>query len=474
MKNVAKFTDCVKIHFVTRKDVNFFMKYKKRHLMAAIFSAFTLISGQALAISVDNLMQIVPKDSATDKTISWQADDDRSDYSVQYRQKGSSDVKEAYVTEGKRPPIYDADNPAPYTYGAYMQKLTPATDYEYRIVDSDGATGWFPFTTTKENVNNYKVLIFGDSQSTDYGVWGQTANIAWQQNQDAAFFVNMGDITDNGQAYFQWRAWFDNADVLTSHIPFAPVMGNHEAYSMDWQFAEPYTYKALFAVPYGGPKDQNRMAYSFDYGDVHYVSLNTDEEELGSWRPTMMQDEAAWLDKDLAAAQKAGKRLIVMMHRPPWNSPYDGNLDVNGKYFMPLFDKYNVPLVFTAHEHCYERTVPIKNDQAADNGTIYIATGRSGTEAWDGSVKKPTDVIYYNPTDMPMYLTLQVEPDAFRVSAMKNDGTLIDSVSIPAKAQQAEAPAAEVKSDTAAAAPKEMKKKNVKKHKTKVNKNKQK
>lgn len=414
------------------------MKHRKSHIMAALFGALALFSGQALAISVDNLMQIVAKDSATGKTISWQADEDRSDYSVQYRQKGNQDVKQAYVTEGKRPPIYDADNPAPYTYGAYMQKLTPTTEYEYRIVDGDGATGWFTFSTTKEDLNKYKVLVFGDSQSTDYSLWGQTAQIAWQQNDDAAFFVNMGDITDNGQAYFQWRAWFDNADVLTSHIPFAPVLGNHEAYSMDWKFAEPYTYKALFAVPYGGPKDQNRMAYSFDYGDVHYVSLNTDYEELNGWRPTMMQDEADWLDKDLAAAKKAGKRLVVFMHRPPWDSPYNGTLDVNGKYFMPLFDKYDVPLVFTAHEHCYERTVPIKNDQAATEGTVYIATGRSGTESWDGSVKKPTDVIYYNPTDMPMYLTLQVEPDEFRVSALKNDGTVIDTVSIPAKHQEAE------------------------------------
>ena len=451
------------------------MKYRKRHLLAALLSAFTLFSGQAMAMSVDNLMQVVAKDSATGKTISWQYDSDRSDYSVEYRHKDQGDVQLAYVTEGKRPPIYDADNPAPYTYGAYMQKLTPATEYEYRIVNADGATDWITFSTTKEDLNKYKVLVFGDSQSTDYSVWGQTAQIAWQQNDDAAFFINMGDITDNGQAYFQWRDWFDNADVLTSHIPFAPVLGNHEAYSMDWQFVEPYTYKALFAVPYGGPKDQNRMAYSFDYGDVHYVSLNTDYEELNGWRPTMMEDEAAWLDKDLAAAKKAGKRLVVLMHRPPWDSPYNGTLDVNGKYFMPLFDKYDVPLVFTAHEHCYERTVPIKNDQAATEGTVYIATGRSGTEAWDGSVKKPTDVIYYNPMDMPMYLTLQVEPDEFRVSAMKNDGTLIDTVSIPAKHQEAEvsknadntvkAPETKTKKDKQSA--KQHAKKSVNKHKQK-------
>ena len=33
-----------------------------------------------------------------------------------------------------------------------------------------------------------------------------------------------------------------------------------------------------------------------------------------------------------------------------------------------------------------------------------------------------------------MYLTLQVEPDEFRVSAMKNDGTLIDTDFHPGQA----------------------------------------
>lgn len=149
------------------------MKYRKRHLLAALLSAFTLFSGQALAMSVDNLMQVVAKDSATGKTISWQSDSDRSDYSVEYRHKDQDDVQLAYVTEGKRPPIYDADNPAPYTYGAYMQKLTPATEYEYRIVNADGATDWITFSTTKEDLNKYKVLVFGDSQSTDYSSGGR-------------------------------------------------------------------------------------------------------------------------------------------------------------------------------------------------------------------------------------------------------------------------------------------------------------
>lgn len=407
------------------------MKPVKYYLSALLALCLLLITGRTSALSVDNLEQIIPENSATAKTISWQDTQNRSDYRVEYRKLDSEEIETVAVNAGKRPPLYNPSDPAPFTYAAYLKDLSPETTYEYRICKGDAATGWGSFTTTAENINHYKVLIFGDSQSTDYGVWGRTARTAWNHNQDAAFFVNMGDLSDNGQAYFQWRAWLANANVLTSHLPFAPVLGNHEAYSLTWQFAEPDTYRALFSVPENGPENQQRMAYSFTYGDVHYVSLNTDEEELGKNRPTMLADEAAWLDQDLAAAQKAGKRLVVFMHRPPWDGADDSKLNVNGEYFMPLFDKYQVPLVFTAHEHWYERTVPLKKNQPSEKGTVYVMTGRSGTEAYKGR-KKTVDAAFDDDTDQPMYLTLEVKPEELEVTAIKDDGSVIDRAAIPA------------------------------------------
>ena len=243
--------------------------FAKRFLLRiGLYASMSIVgipTAAAQLITIDNLTQIISKDSATSKTISWQSNALHDTYHVEYRLQGSNAIQQAYVTEPKRPPIYDYDNIPPYTYGAYMQHLQPNTAYEYRICNGEGGeTGWFSFTTTPASLNQYKVLIFGDSQSVDYSVWGKTAHIAWNNNQDAAFFVNMGDLTDNGQAWFQWRDWQNNADILTSHMPFAPVLGNHEAYSMTWQFAYPYTYKALFAVPYGSPKGQSRLTDSFD------------------------------------------------------------------------------------------------------------------------------------------------------------------------------------------------------------------
>lgn len=404
---------------------------KKIICSVLIIMAGAMVPVMADTITIHNLTYIVSEDSATSKTVSWQDQTGRTDYTVEYRKKGDKELYQAYVTEPKRPPVYDPDYVPTYTYGAYMQKLMPQTVYEYRIVNQEGTTEWFSFATTASALNEYTAIILGDSQSSDdYRVWGKTAEAAYKDAPEAKFFVNMGDLTDNGQAWYQWKAWAEYADILTSHMAAAPVLGNHETYSLDWKFSEPYTYKALFAVPYGGPKGQARMAYSFTYGDVHYVSLNTNYEELHERYPDMMEDEAAWLDADLKLAAEAGKRLVVFMHRPPWNSPYDGMLDINGQYFMPIFDKYKVLLVFTAHEHCYERTVPLTEGKPSDRGTVYIASGRSGTESWDGSRRKPTDVVYDKLLDQPMYMILHAEPDRFTVKAVKQDGTVIDTAVI--------------------------------------------
>ena len=61
-----------------------------------------------------------------------------------------------------------------------------------------------------------------------------------------------------------------------------------------------------------------------------------------------------------------------------------------------------------------------------------MTTGRSGTESYTDTVQRYCDAVYYNPVDMPMCLTLQVKPDAFVVTAYKNDGTVIDAASIAA------------------------------------------
>ena len=412
------------------------MKYRKRHLLAALLSAFTLFSGQAMAMSVDNLMQVVAKDSAIGKTISWQYDSDRSDYSVEYRHKDQGDVQLAYVTEGKRPPIYDADNPAPYTYGAYMQKLTPATEYEYRIVNADGATDWITFSTTKEDLNKYKVLVFGDSQSTDYSVWGQTAQIAWQQNDDAAFFINMGDLVDNGQDHYQWNAWFDVVGDMIARIPVVPLLGNHETYDKDWKVRMPEAYLHLFALPRIDREKYQNQFYSFDYGDVHFVVLNTQSQELADFEPSLDEDEVAWFKEDMAKTTKKWK--IVLMHKDPLQygfanrpQPREEGFSPEGRLWMPLFDQYGVDAVLSAHLHTYRDRGHIRNFQRDESGPLYLITGVAGNVQYPGLWKQHSLDEYVAPQpETDNYMTLEATDDSLTFRSFLPDGQLLEEKSI--------------------------------------------
>ena len=57
--------------------------------------------------------------------------------------------------------------------------------------------------------------------------------------KNSDFFINMGDLVDNGYDLVQWNGWFDGVEPMVNNIPVAPVQGNHETYTTDWQVAMP-------------------------------------------------------------------------------------------------------------------------------------------------------------------------------------------------------------------------------------------
>ena len=92
--------------------------------------------------------------------------------------------------------------------------------------------------------------------------------------------MNMGDLVDNGQDASQWRAWFNSVSVFSDAVPLAPVIGNHEAYNMEWKEYLPASYTHLFNVPQNGLAKYPNQFYSFDYGPVHFVVLDTNFPEM--------------------------------------------------------------------------------------------------------------------------------------------------------------------------------------------------
>ena len=370
------------------------------------------------------VMQNITADSRTLRTIVWQSKKVLPKSFVEYRKVGETNSTIIACENAD----FNTDEGVVHKHTATLANLQSGTAYEYCVGDDKTRTHWFTFTTETKVNSNYKVLVFPDSQCADYKVWQGLANVAWQRNKDAVFFINMGDLVDNGEQYFQWRAWLGAISGMVSTIPAAPIPGNHEYYTLDWKFTPAKLYENLFSLPNNGVEGLKNQTYSYDYGDVHYVVLDTQAEELAAFDADIYERQAKWLESDLKKTTKKWK--IALLHRSPFNWRQSDAPNEIGRVFLPIFDHYGVDLVFLAHIHSYSRTVPVKNFAPADKGTVYITTGRSGDKVWAGSPRKNFDKVFYNPLEQPNYLTLEVSENELYVRAVNQDGSVIDETHI--------------------------------------------
>ncbi len=119
---------------------------------------------------------------------------------MEYRLKGQNDT----LTVSAQEDFFTDDGTENLQYLGRLDNLTPETDYEYRLVSEKNASDWHSLKTARADA--FKCLIFPDSQSSDYSDWENLAQTAAKLNPDAAFFINMGDIVDNGEDHTQWQA----------------------------------------------------------------------------------------------------------------------------------------------------------------------------------------------------------------------------------------------------------------------------
>lgn len=369
------------------------------------------------------VMQNIAKDNRAERTITWQSKLPRSASFLEYREQGNTHIIKIKAKQNE----FVTDQGKKYQHVISINGLKADHTYEYRINDGEDYTAWETFHT--DNGIRTKALIFPDSQSVDYGLWARTVKMAWGKNPDAQFFVNMGDLVDNGEQYWQWARWLDAVDGMIEKIPLAPISGNHEDYTLNWKMTEPYTYLNLFTLPTNGMDGFNEYFYSYDYGDVHFTVIDTQKDELAEFKPDLFAKELAWAEKDLASTQKPWK--VVLMHKHIFNFRVDGGFNEIGTTFMPLFDKYAVDVVFTGHIHSYRRTVPINQGAAAENGTIYISTGAAGERLRLNSPAKINLEAATNPQPaLPNYLVLETNTGEMKIQAFTQKGDVIDSVTL--------------------------------------------
>lgn len=283
---------------------------------------------------------------------------------------------------------------------AQLEGLRPSTLYCYTISDETGALmGPIGFRTAPaaDSPEPVRFLAFGDSGG---GGTDQRALADQMLTVPYDLIVHTGDIAyDNGAIGEFEDNVFSIYAPLFQHIPFFPSAGNHEYNSLS---AAPF--RAVFSLP-----GSNERWYSYDWGRVHFVALDTESD---------FATQASWLDADLAATTRPWK--IVYFHKPPFSSGEHGSDTALRGAFTPVFEQHGVQLVLSGHDHDYERVTPARGVQYVVTGGGGVGTRPVGTSSF---TELSVDVIHF--------VYVEVGPEVLVLHAIDGTGAEFDSVKVP-------------------------------------------
>lgn len=374
-------------------------------------------------------------DPATTMTITWRTDTSVSAGIVQY-QKGGKLTKKSMQAKTV-PREFATDLGATRLFTCTLTNLSPNSTYSYRVGDGERWSDPGAFSTARKKNRAFKFLVFGDSQSPvggegSYELWRKILFRAFYANPDAKFMVNVGDLVDYGQLGAHWNAWFAAAKGFVDRIPQMAVCGNHEFYGSR-DMTRPQYWDAQWVLPQNGPEGLKGRVYSYDYGPVHFVVLDSQAQEQKS-HTDILNLQKPWLEADLAASKAKWK--IVFFHKPPYTIyPRRQNNDVK-EAFCPILEKHGVDVVFNAHDHGIARTYPIKADvlkQRPSEGIIYYISGQTGGKTYKAVQKMEYNSIFHNPVEQPNYFVVAVTERKITIKTMFLDGTLFDEFFIDKK-----------------------------------------
>jgi alkaline phosphatase D len=367
------------------------------------------------------------------------------------------------------------------TYHAKLRGLRPGTAYVYRVDTADGVSAagaggaasapvGGTFTTARQGRFPFRFTSYGDL-ATDKA-WTISSPNAYHAVEAVERFAPLfhllnGDLCYANLTFAQqpavWRDFGVNVARSAANRPWMPALGNHEI-----EFGNgPHGYDSYltrFSLPSNGIPGLTGNFYSYRVGSALFVSLDADDviyQDGGAFAGTDIvppngtatipagrsmynrfytgqlaagpngtltaggNRQTRWLEHTLAAARadRTIDWIIVQMHQCPLSSSANGNGSDLGirQAWLPLFDRYQVDLVVSGHDHDYERTFPVRGfdrdrgteadggagvdtlrprpvvtDPSADTfdtdaGTVYLVLGGGGTSF-------PTDSYATTPT----------------------------------------------------------------------------
>ena len=284
---------------------------------------------------------------------------------------------------------------------ALLVSATACRDSTTAASDAGAAIPQGPAEELPNKQGTYKFAVLGDfgtGSDEQYEMAREMANVHARFKFEHVILV--GDNLYGSERPQDFRRKFEAPykALLDAGVTFYASLGNHDA--REQRHYQPFNM--------GG-----KLYYSFNpHPDVRFFALESTYPE-----PEQMQ----WFQDELKSSGSRWK--IPFFHHPLYSSGERHGSDIRLRRVLePMLLDNDVAVVFTGHDHFYERTTPQK-------GITYFVVG-SGGKLREGNIDTGSGITARGfDTDLT-FLVAEIDGDRMFFNAISRTGAVVDSGSI--------------------------------------------
>jgi predicted phosphodiesterase len=240
-----------------------------------------------------------------------------------------------------------------------------------------------------------RFAVIGDSGTGDSPQFEVAREMeAYRQAADFTFVLMLGDNIYGGDSPSDYARKFEEPykSLLDAGVKFYASLGNHD--NPDERKYKPFNM--------GGER-----YYSFKKNDVTFFALDS---------TYMSPEQLNWLEEQLRSTSSGWK--ICYFHHPLYSDGkfHGPDLDLRGR-LAPLLEKYGVNVVFSGHDHVYERLKP-------ENGIYYFVLGNSGQLRYRNLKKSQEEKTGFD-TDRD-FMLVEITGDKLYFQTISRTGATVD------------------------------------------------
>ncbi len=287
------------------------------------------------------------------------------------------------LAEGSREPSLAAGPEGTRQFEANVSGLEPDTLYFYSVTLNDQALSLpadgcsFRTLPVPGSDRGGLFWVVGDSGTGNrVQLQVHTAMRDWLKKENRVLdgYLHVGDMAYGSGLDSEFQGFFfeSYADTLRNTVCW-PAMGNHEGRHSSGQTGIGPYYDAYICptdAEAGGVASGTEAYYSFDFGQIHFICLNSHDlpRDPGG---TMAQ----WLKADLEKTKASW--LIAFWHHPPYTKgSHDSDKELQliemRSLIMPILESGGVDLVLTGHSHIYERSMLMDGAYATPTRSAHV------------------------------------------------------------------------------------------------------